>query len=250
MSDILVKIKKLKNMEESARAIGNNEEAAAFAGKVQSLLLEHKLEMAEIESIELDSMPDIEVSDEFYDWKDTGIERTRKMSHWLASLAHVVAQFNGCKSLAIPKSNRVQLIGTVESRAVVTYILTVLARFGRDSMEAAYRREYYEAKKVNATHLMKGFRRSFMTAYVNTIHARLKKVQDARMSEGVTSRGLMVLDQEKAAVDAFAAKLSTGLTNLKAGRYNPVGDAAGRRAGEKAQLAANGVRHTAAAKLA
>lgn len=142
---ILEKIKKLKTMQESAKQIGNEHEAAAFATKVQQLLLQHKLDMSEVEGFNMND--DIHVEEEYYDWEDTGIPYSLKRSHWLTYLGAYVAKYNGCQILTLKGSNRISIIGTAESRSIVCYILSVLARFGKSSCDKMYRKEYYQAKK-------------------------------------------------------------------------------------------------------
>jgi len=245
---ILTKIKKLKAMEESAREIGNENEALAFAARVQQMLHSYKLEMAQVDEIDLDAEDAIEVDREFFTWDEAGIERTKKRSHWLIALADYVCHYNGCKVHGVHKSNMVGIVGTESSRAVVTWLLVTLARYGRESMEKAYRTEYYQAKKRDEEEggdyhrmNMKGFRRAFVSAYVSAIGQRMKKQWEDDQAKNCTERGLMIIDKEKEAVEDFWENLELVKAAGFRGAHNVEGAQAGRRAGEEASIKCNGV---------
>jgi hypothetical protein len=54
---IIERIKKLIRHEQSARKCSTPEEAAAFAARIQELLIRHKIEMSEIDLSEADGDP-------------------------------------------------------------------------------------------------------------------------------------------------------------------------------------------------
>jgi len=233
---ILEKIKKLQAMEESAAEVGNDHEAAAFAAKVQQLLLQHKLDMSELD--DFDITDDIKIDEEYYDWDDAGIPYSRKRSHWLTYLGSYVAQYNGCRILTIKGSNNIVIVGSDESRSIVGYILSVLARFGKNSCEKAYRKEYYKAKKEGTEYMMKGFKRAFLSAYVRTIGNRLREANKEQLAE-VSERGLMVLDAEEQALKEFMDAMSLGKGSGFRQSKNLAGALAGAQAGEEANIGYN-----------
>src|SRR4051812_11592634 len=58
---IVEKLAKIKAHADSAKAIGNEQEAQAFAGMLQQMLLKHKLEMSDLDyRKEMESEPIIE----------------------------------------------------------------------------------------------------------------------------------------------------------------------------------------------
>ena len=238
---ILTKIKKLKAMEESAREIGNEAEALAFAARVQQMLHSYKLEMAQVDENDLDADDAIEVDREFFTWDEAGIAQTRKRSHWLIALADYVCRYNGCKVHGVHKSNKVGIVGTESSRAVVTWLLVTLARYGKNAMEESYRKEYYLAKKDGDEHRMKGYRRAFLSAFVSRVGQRIKEQWEEDQAKNCTERGLMVIDKEKEAVEDFWETLDLIKASGFRGAYNQEGARAGQRAGEDAAIRCNGV---------
>ena len=233
---ILERIKKLQAMQESANELGNDHEAAAFAAKAQDLLMKHKLEMSEVEDFDIHD--DITIDRDHCDWEDAGIPRSGKTSHWLAHLGYHVSLYNGCSVATVRGSNSIIIFGTEESRNIVNYILSVLARFGKNSCDKAYRKEYYKAKKEGEAYLMKGFKRAFLSAYVNTIGKRLSEANKEQLSE-VTERGLMVLDAEAQALKDFLESEKLGTGRAFAGSRNAAGREAGAAAGNEANIGYN-----------
>ena len=253
---ILIKIKKLMEMAKSAQEIGNTHEAAAFGARVQQLLRSYKLEMAEVQDIDLNADDKIEVDSEYFAWDEAGIARSKHRSHWLLALTYYVCEYNNCKCHGAINSNMVAIIGTESSRAVVTWLLVTLSRYGREAMEASYRKEYYKAKKLDSeqgtninVYEMKGYRRSFVSTYVSTVGMRLKAQYDSDNAEVVSSRGLMVLNKEKDAVDAFLSDLELTKGNKFRGHHNRAGMDNGTAAGNSATVKCNGVQGTEKKKI-
>lgn len=249
---ILIKIKKLMEMERSAKEIGNPHEAAAFGARVQQMLRSYKLEMAEVQDIQLSMDEKIEVDREYFDWSEAGIEASKHRSHWLGALTVYVCEYNNCKTHGVRNSNSVAIIGTESSRAVVTWLLVTLSRYGKEAMEESYRKEYYKAKKTGDTDkvkAMKGYRRAFVTAYMNTIAQRMKEQFDADNAKACTERGLMVLNKEKQAVEDFMSTLQLNPGAKFRGCRNYAGYKDGTEAGKKASVSCNGVNTTHKNKL-
>ena len=232
---ILNRINKLNKMAESAKDIGNEAEAAAFAQKVQSLLMEHKLDMTEVDGLDDDNL-NFQIDEELFTWD---IGTSNKRSHWLQRLAVYVTNYNGCRLCVMSGTNSVYIIGTQESRAVVCYLLNVLSRFGKESLEKEYRKAYYQAKKQGKTYLMKNWRRSFANGYVNTIGLRLKEEHDRFMSEHVSERGLVVLDQEKLALEDYMSQYGHTKLKFTQNQHNEHGLLKGSLAGESVNLQVN-----------
>ena len=82
MSDQI--ISKIRKLQAKAQGTNNEAEAAAFAAKVQQMLLEHNLDASE-----LDKPTEVE-----FDIEDMGANRTGK--HWRASLAYATARYYMC----------------------------------------------------------------------------------------------------------------------------------------------------------
>lgn len=245
---ILSKIKKLKNMESSARDLGNEAEALAFASRIQQLLFDYKIEMAEVEDFNLETDVNIEIALEIYDWYDVGIKKSKKASSWLAQLASVVSKYNNCKAVSFIGSNAVQIIGTEESRTVVTWLLSVLARYGSQAVEFSYRKKYYEHKKQGTEYLMKGYRRAFLSSYVGAIAKRLQDQWSADRLNTISERGLVIIDKEVEAVKDFLDQMDTKKIEFR-GTNNSQGFYDGKEVGEKVSLGTNAVGGSQSTKM-
>lgn len=236
----LDKIKKLLDHAASAEEIGNEHEAATFASAAQKMLLSHKLSMADVENLE-DLEQEVEVDCESHDWEAVGMKGKGKRCRWTEALTEALCTFNGCKYMVQDGSNRVYIVGTETSRAVVIYLLNVLARFAIDSMNKEYRKRYHQLRKLDLTHTLKGFRRGFMLGFVRRVRDRLEQQKMEDMAKTVTERGLMVLDKEETAVMDFMNAQDCRKAKGLGGRLNSAGINAGKKAGDDAHLECNGV---------
>lgn len=223
---LLDRINKLMNMAESAKELGNEQEALAFTEKYQKLLHENKISMAEVDDFCAEDLK-FDVDEQIHTWAGAGIEPSGKRSHWLSDLTSWVARYNGCRMAESKGTNAVWIIGTAASRQIVSYLIDTLARYAMNACEQGYRKRYYQAKKQDEAAAeqfgldpyrvkhyrkqMKGWKRSFLSAFVGAVGKRLKERYLAQMGE-VTERGLIVH-----------------------------GAMAGKEAGENATLAAGGI---------
>lgn len=238
--DILSKIKKLMNQQESAAQLGNMEEADAFARMAQRMLMQHKIEMSEVEGFSLNKN-DIEIDREIHSWDRSVIGRKR--CNWKEQLAISVCKHNSCKILVHKGYGAITIIGTKESRMVSSYVLSTLTNFAEREMNRQYAKNYQRAKKLGQTYLMKGWRQSFLLGFIMEIDKRLREERAKVMSEGVSERGLMVLDAEEKAVDDYINNIETvkasSLNTLNA--MNGHGYQKGVEAGADVQIHADGV---------
>ena len=237
---ILIKIKKLQAMCDSATEIGNEAEALAFASRIQQLLHSYKLDVEQLDDVDLDTPETIEVDQTVFDWNKSGIKDTSKRSAWLMVLSSYVCKYNGCAMYTLRGSNRICIIGTEASRTVCGWLLTTLARFGKEQAESTYRAKYYAAKKQGDTSHLKGYTKSFLVAFARAVGDRLEAAYLETQS-ACTERGLAIIDTEAAAVESFKSTL--GLTSGKAFtiRKNVLGEEAGKEAAKKATIDCNGV---------
>lgn len=89
---------------------------------------------------------------------------------------------------------------------------------------------------------MKGFRRSFLSAYVHTIGKRLQEANKEQL-QNVSERGLMVLDAEELAVKEFLEAMKLGKGTGFRGSRNIAGAEAGAKAGEEVNIQYNALGH-------
>lgn len=115
------KLQKLMSKAESAKQIGNLEEASAFASKVNELLLKYNLSQKEITDFEKE--PDVE-------GLDGGMEVRKSHGDWMAHLLNILCEYNYCKSIFTStrsaKEYRTTIIGTHENVNAVSYLYDVL----------------------------------------------------------------------------------------------------------------------------
>ena len=109
-SSILNKVRKLLSLSHSS----NQHEAALAASRAQTLMLEHKLSMFEVENQDAAPSP---VSEAFITQK----QGVWTYMLWKGALIHGIAKLNGCTSIKYA-GNRMQLIGRSSDRELVEYL--------------------------------------------------------------------------------------------------------------------------------
>lgn len=181
LEEIKDKLRKLIAKEESAREIGNQAEAEAFASKVQQLLLQYELDLGDIKSQTAET---IEVHEErFTVFKKSQIFTeillnpncgyklvdltVKNESNWIRDLYGVVAQTNFCQILAHGKDPYVViLIGTDMNREFVHYMILQLVSKIRNLARKSF--STYEGPDKRNT-----FIRSFLRGCIEGIRTRL-----------------------------------------------------------------------------
>ncbi len=93
MDNIIDKIKKLIAHERSVRSIGNTAEAETFAGRIQELLLKHKLSASDVEQESIDKDDPVGHS--------TANLKTKRTKRWMEVLASGIAASFFCKVLML-----------------------------------------------------------------------------------------------------------------------------------------------------
>ena len=198
---ILTKIKKLHQQAINAKEIGSDEEAAAFAAKVQQLLLRYQIDIADLNDVDMTKPENYVIEEERIDWSEIGLNtKARKRTLWLSDLARAVAEAHNCQTLIQTGTNNVWLVGTEASRAVSGFLILMLATHAKKSLERAYRQERKRLlEECGDTYNLKGFRRSFLNGYVSRIRSRLREMREALERE------------EQARADAREAELSANM---------------------------------------
>ena len=118
---IIEKIKKLIRHEQSARQCSTPEEAAAFASRIQQLLIKHKIDAEQVRG-DTDQPED-----------RVGAEEVRAGSYSVRNgrgyvprednvMMRVVAEAHFCEAIAMPGSNAIMLIGAVAASASYRFV--------------------------------------------------------------------------------------------------------------------------------
>jgi len=195
---LLDKLSKLKAHAESAKAIGSEAEAQAFAEKLQSLLLEHDLSMSDLEFERMEAEEPIE--QEYIDLEKHGIKSKKTRIAWMERLASVVARANFCRVLVSSGSSNIWLVGRREHRAVAEYMIVTLTRAIIDISKHEHGKFSYECyKKYGNTSGARGFKDSFITGFLVRLFERLEERKKKATTS--TSTALMRINKEDSAVE-------------------------------------------------
>ncbi len=142
---VLQRIKKMNLMAESAKSVGNAEEAQAFASGVQRMLAEYELEIEQVMQAADDNTIDGEVVMDVAE-RD---ERTR----WEMILAHAIAESYGCYPLFTEHTNTMYVVGKRVNRQAACYVIAQLHAYAERESElatAAYEAHSEEQRRQDA----------------------------------------------------------------------------------------------------
>lgn len=227
-SNVMDLIAKLYRKAESAKELGSLAEAEAFASKVSQLLLEHKLEMSDIDLSEQDKTEP--VGAEY--WRGT----KRRRVPWEIELATILARYHFCRIFTPVKSNDILWVGRPSDRQVAMFLFTTLIR----ELERIQNREYVKIY-YRGTDLAAGFREGFRRGALNAISKRL---YDLRKSAVTSENAIVLVNNADAAVNKYCDQKYRGGKGVKIGfdsNANNHGYAVGQRAGNSVNLRPNPV---------
>ena len=237
MTDVMDKIAKLKAMADSAQAIGNTEEAAAFAGKVAELLTTHKLSMGEVELRAQNKNDPIA--------KKWSPQSKRRRIQWEEDLALVVSKAHFCRLLISRDSNSVCFVGRETDRKVAEWIFNYLKTQADMLAKRELRRYRRELKKEFGHHRdAHGFEAAFVLGFTAAVAGRY--YDEAERTSGSTAlvRARKDVDEwmENQSFNRPAKKLNTQR------RFNERGQTQGAQAGRSANIRGHGLKDGDAAK--
>jgi hypothetical protein len=216
---ILVKLRKLILHEESARKIGNVQEAAAFAAKIQELLTTHKLDMS---AVDLDERQAEEIGTAYVEPEDVGLKREPRRVDWQQDLALAIAKANGCRCLILHATNRFYFVGRTSDRdvclALYKHFVGMAIEMSRKEME---RQRDVQRLKCMATHphdynrvrfanWMGDFRRAYQRGFGLVVAYRVADAHEAAVKAatvGAQSTALVRVNTQDAEVKNWLVKL-------------------------------------------
>ncbi len=242
---------------ESAKEIGNLNEAAIFSAKVSELLTKYNLEKADLNTTE-----ESDVGHADYD--DLGI--TNSQGGWTSSLLNIICKFNYCKMITNSMGStitHVTIIGAPENVEIAKYLyeilkgqfeligkvewkkylsntrkeIVLLKYFGEtiDSNHVAYKKPWKYFKRVSARGK---FLKSFYMGAVSGVHTKLQEANDeAKIEHGTKITDLMVLTDTT--LEDYMNEIFDGVRNVK-GRKKKVDMTAyrsGQEVGKNASMA-------------
>jgi hypothetical protein len=200
---LLDKLAAMKRHADSCAAIGNEAEAQAFVDRLQQMLLDHDLQMSDLEFDEMDR--DQPIDQVWLNYTAHGIPNKKTRTEWMERLASMIARANFCRIIVVSKTSNVWLVGRPEHRAVAEYMIVTLTRAVIDISKKAHMQYVWEVyKRDRNTHAARGFKESFVTGFLFRLFQRLEERKSAAGSS--TETGLMRINREDAAVEAEMAK--------------------------------------------
>jgi hypothetical protein len=212
---LLEKLAKLKAHAESAQALGSEAEAQAFADMLQQMLLRHKLEMSDVELVDLEKEDPIDRHP--VNFSAQGLPRKKVRQAWSQHLAETIAWAHFCRILVYNRSNRVTFVGRKQDCEVAEYMFVTLYKATERIADAAYAKfstecvrqcAYCQEDKASCTGRYhefepnwaraRGFRPAFVEAFVWRLARRFYDLR--KQAEASSSTALVRLNTADQAV--------------------------------------------------
>lgn len=172
MEKLIDRIKKMHAKAESAKALGNEAEAFAFASAVSKLLLRHNLEMTDVEAaIQEQEDP---VKAHYFDPTVFGLPKKKSRVLWSELLAAVVAEAHMCGILPVHKTNTFMIIGTRQNRQACEFMIVFLTRYAVEHSEKDYVRYFYECKALGDVRQARGYKAGWLMGFCTRLSMRYK----------------------------------------------------------------------------
>jgi len=251
---IIEKLAKIKAHAESAKAIGKEEEAKAFAAMLQNLLLKHKLEMTDVEYAAemkdepiVEKWPDTQWSNEshrrvYKDFPDVEVVNRRR--EWAEQLANIVADAYSSRILVVKGRSYIVFVGHKSNVAICEFLFLTMLRVAEKlsaNAAKAYRAEY--RARYGAGDTPKGYRESWPSGFCTRIAQRMKEERDAFGQKPGQSMALVRVNKEALAVktymDKYQGKKAAHLNQQK--YFNNDGYADGKKAANDINIKGNAV---------
>lgn len=130
-NNILLKIRKLLDLKESAEKIGNEGEAYAAAQGVHRLLLKYNLSMSDVPNFESGASVEINETEP--------VSYTDQYGYWKRDLMMILCQFNYCQGLIIGAAKMMTIVGEQQNVIIVKqlyeYLVSVFKRLAKKRFE-------------------------------------------------------------------------------------------------------------------
>jgi len=247
---IIDKIRKLNTQAESARAIGSEAEAQAFASKVQEMLFQHNLSLTEVYTKSA-TKDEEEAVRQVFRPSEHGLKDKRTRVKWTEDLAYTVGLANFCEVLFHTGSNFISFIGFQHNVEVAAYVYEVLLRSADRLADAAYGERWRECERMGSVELCRGFRASFMAGFVSRLFVRIRERQKQQAAS--SSLAIVVVDRSQQAIDKWkqnsGVKIKTA-ESLKNKITNAAGYKRGIQAADSVNLDPKGLKDGPPAKVA
>jgi hypothetical protein len=226
---ILDKLSKLKAHAESAKDIGNEAEAQAFAAMMQRIMLKHEISMTDIEAAARDASEP--VGQHYIDYTKYGKKESPKKARvqWRESLASIIADAHFCRILVYRRSSRITLVGRKSDCEVAEYMIITLTRLLEKMSSNEWRAEWrrlggHESPEANRNVRidLAGFENAYRSAFIIRLRQRYDaeraKVRQEHVNE---STALVRVDKRKTEADDYIKAMNVGTSKaLSAAKSN------------------------------
>lgn len=241
---IVDKLKKLHNMAEGAKAIGNEAEAQAFAQAFQRMLTQHKLEMNDIDFSNLEK--EEPVGNHYINFANhPEFEVKKSCIQWQSILAQTVADAHYCQIVRFAGSNKFYLVGRKSDAEVAEYTVITLIRAAGDIATREYGAYYRQCQARYGTPKMaRGYRDAFLLGFIN----RLKERYDLMRNGDGKELALVRIARERQAVENFMndqrkAGETKSMQSRKTWSMNEAGRQRGRAVADSVDLGGKAIRN-------
>jgi hypothetical protein len=193
---VLAKLVKMQAMHEGFVRMGSTNEAEAFAGMINKMLLDHDLQPSSLDyatATGLDPVIEVPVDKNVY-----GIQAKGSRVAWQETLARIVAKANLCTFLIRSGSNDIIFVGTKSHAVIAEYVYGTLVPAAVKMCYNAYHQ--YGLQSVPTLGKWKapapGFNEAWLAAFIDRVGERFNEARQQAVvaaPEG-TSVALMRLD--------------------------------------------------------
>lgn len=179
---VLRKVVKMQAQAQSEAKIGNVEAADAFARMVNKMLIENELRPSDVDyaRAQLDD-PVVEVE---VDLARYGMPVRAARSQWQELLASVVSKAHLCTFLIRPRTNRIWMVGTKSHATVAEYSYGVLVSAAEKIADKEWIKYYDMCRQMGDTQKARGFRQSWLRAFVVRISQRFDEERRKMIAGG------------------------------------------------------------------
>jgi hypothetical protein len=191
-SEIIEKIRKLLKHSQSAEDIGNLAEAESFAAMAQKYMLQHKLDMSDIEAEDFKLNEPIE--NVLLEPKDFGVKSSsdKVKQNWFSILLFGLADAHFCRMVRKTGDNSYYIIGRKSDRDGLVDITRYLVDTLYEVCEVEIIRQR-AAGVLNSSGVRK-YRNGYRLGFASAISRRVRTERQQLMDHSVTEQGLVRID--------------------------------------------------------
>lgn len=203
---ILDRLKKLYQHQKSAKSIGSEAEAQAFAERIQQLLSIHKIEMSAIEEQKLDEVDP--VRQKKVDFESAGIPLVRRRLAWQEHLASIVGHAYFCEILVVPGFSTIFFVGRGTDVEAAEQVFLYLVRVASSLADQEYVKYFYECKAQGDVTRARGFRSSYLVGFTSRLSQRYREEKKRMKAEYAANMTALVrLTNAMVPVEAYLKKM-------------------------------------------